>query len=148
MATQEFRSLLVGPQIYTITQVLTSIIWLKSSNMKQCHLPDCTVQEWIDTSAGSGDWNALLALEKQTNTRHLLGLHREPFMFHQANMNYVTAPKTTINGVSSKLSLLQAWVETVTQELVRLTDWPIITLKHDDVSCNYPRTCIFSANNH
>lgn len=49
-------------------------------------------------------------------------------------MNYVTAPATTINGVTSKLSLLQSWVETVTQEMSRLTNWPIISLKHDDVS--------------
>jgi hypothetical protein len=78
------------------------------------------VLEWQNTASGVGDWNPLLALEKATNTRHLLGLHRDPFMFHQANLNYQTAPLTTINGVTQKLSLLQAWVETVTQEVVRL----------------------------
>jgi hypothetical protein len=43
-------------------------------------------------------------------------------MFHQANMNYntVSVPKTTINGVSAKYSLLQAWVETIVQELIRV----------------------------
>merc|ERR1712098_854368 len=85
------------------------------------------VQEWIDTSAGSGDWNALLALEKNTNTRHLFGLHHDPYMFHQANLNYVTAGMTTINGVSKKLSLIQAWAETVTQEFTRLVSWPLIS---------------------
>jgi hypothetical protein len=86
----------------------------------KCQLPACTVLEWINTSAGSGDWNALLAIEKATNTRHLLGLHHDPYMFHQANLNYVTAGTTTINGVSAKLSMFQAWVETVVQEMVRL----------------------------
>jgi len=71
-------------------------------------------------------------------------------------MMYTDAPDYTINGVTAQLSLLEAWVETVVQEFVRLyvpnlespkfTDsicrvkWPLITYKHDDVSflkCNY-----------
>ncbi|KAL3424693.1 hypothetical protein PVAG01_03974 [Phlyctema vagabunda] len=99
-----------------------------------CDLPACTVQEWIDTSGGKGDWNTLLNIERTTNTRHLLGLRRDPYMFHQANMNYVTAGSTTINGVTQKLSMVEAWVETVVQEMMRLTTWPIITLKHDDIA--------------
>lgn len=43
-------------------------------------------------------------------------------MFHQANLNYVTAGNTIINGVSSKLSMFQVWVEVVTQEMIRLYD--------------------------
>lgn len=86
----------------------------------QCQLPPCTVLEWINTSAGNGDWYTLLEVEKQTNTRHLLGLHHDAFMFHQANLNYLTAPETVINGDSSQLSLFQAWVETVVSEMIRL----------------------------
>jgi hypothetical protein len=55
-------------------------------------------------------------------------------MFHQANLNYATAGNTVINGVSQKLSMFQAWVETVIQEMIRLVNWPIISLKHDDFS--------------
>ncbi|KAK2623886.1 hypothetical protein QTJ16_006520 [Diplocarpon rosae] len=102
-----------------------------------CQLPACTVAEWINTSAGQGDWNALLTLEKATNTRHLLGLHHDPYMFHQANLNYVTAGMTTINGQSKKLSMLQAWGETVVQEMVRLVTWPMLSLKHDDIAADF-----------
>ncbi|OWP04291.1 hypothetical protein B2J93_9359 [Marssonina coronariae] len=102
-----------------------------------CQLPACTVAEWINTSAGKGDWDALLAVEKATNTRHLLGLHHDPYMFHQANLNYVTAGTTTINGQSKKLSMLQAWAETVVQEMVRLVNWPMISLKHDDIATDF-----------
>ncbi|TVY49354.1 hypothetical protein LOCC1_G001017 [Lachnellula occidentalis] len=102
-----------------------------------CNLPACTVLEWINTSAGKGDWYALLEVEKNTNTRHLLGLHHDPYMFHQANLNYLTASETTINGVSTKYSMLQAWVETVAQELIRLVDWPIISMKHDDIATTF-----------
>jgi hypothetical protein len=55
-------------------------------------------------------------------------------MFHQANLRNTDVDKVTINGVSSKLSLIQMWVETVVQEYVRLVTWPIITLKHDDLA--------------
>ncbi|KAF4632538.1 hypothetical protein G7Y89_g5585 [Cudoniella acicularis] len=102
-----------------------------------CPLPDCTVLEWQKTSAGKGNWTDLLAIEKNTNIRHLLGLHHDPFMFHQANMNYVTAPSTVVNGVSIKGSMLQIWVETMVQELVRLIDWPVISLKHDDMALSF-----------
>ncbi|CZR56594.1 related to extracellular serine-rich protein [Phialocephala subalpina] len=102
-----------------------------------CQLPPCTVLEWINTSAGDGDWYTLLELEKQTNTRHLLGLHHDAFMFHQANLNYLTAPETDINGVSAKFSLFQAWVETVVQEMIRLVDWPIVSQKHDDMAAGF-----------
>jgi hypothetical protein len=99
-----------------------------------CDSAACTTQEWIDTSAGAGDFNDLLAAEKADTTRHLLGLHRDPYMFHQANLRQTDMPNTVINGVSAKLSIFQAWVETVVQEFVRLVDWPILTLKHQDVS--------------
>ena len=42
-----------------------------------CDLPDCTLHEWINTSAGSGDFNSLLANARDTNARHLLGLHHD-----------------------------------------------------------------------
>lgn len=62
----------------------------------------------------------MLELEKRTNVRHLLGLHHDAYMFHQANMNYVTAPEMTLNGNTDTFSLVQVWVETVTAELIRL----------------------------
>jgi hypothetical protein len=78
------------------------------------------VLEWIATSAGKGNYNDMLELETRTNVRHLLGLHHDAFMFHQANLNYVTAPLMTINGNEDTFSLLQVWVETITAELSRL----------------------------
>jgi hypothetical protein len=95
---------------------------LPRANISKCQLPPCTVLEWINTNTPqpSGDWYDLLNVEKATNTRHLLGLHHDPFMFHQANLNYVTAPQTIINGVSQQLSMFQVWVEVVIQEMIRL----------------------------
>ncbi|KAJ9646456.1 hypothetical protein H2201_001415 [Coniosporium apollinis] len=104
-----------------------------------CDTPDCTLQEWIDTSGGSGDFQNLLRDARAVNTRHLLGLHWDPFMFHQANMRQTDMPNTVVNGVSAKLSLLQIWVEVIVQEMVRLTSWPIISLKHDDIGTTFQK---------
>jgi hypothetical protein len=78
------------------------------------------VLEWINTSAGKGNFTTLLDIEKQTNVRHLLGLHHDAYMFHQANLKYTGAETYTINGVTAQLSLFMAWMETVSQEFIRL----------------------------
>ncbi|KAJ6157377.1 hypothetical protein N7470_004969 [Penicillium chermesinum] len=102
-----------------------------------CDTPECTVNEWIATSAGSGTFADLLATEKADTMRHLFGLYHDPYMFHQANLRNADAEPITINGVSAKISIFQAWVETVVQEFVRLATWPIVTLKHADMSAGF-----------
>lgn len=102
-----------------------------------CDTSSCTVAEWVNTSGGSGDFTALLADAKATNTRHLFGLHQDGFMFHQANMRAdSTIPSYTVGSQSVK-SLLQIWVETVTQEMSRLTTWPLISLRQDDMATQF-----------
>jgi hypothetical protein len=102
-----------------------------------CDTPDCTASEWVDTSTprpNPGDFATLLATEKADTTRHLFALQHDGYMFHQANLRQTDVANININGVSAKISLLQAWVETQVQEFVRLVNWPLVTLKHDDVS--------------
>jgi hypothetical protein len=41
-------------------------------------------------------------------------------MFHQANLRQGDTPTITVGSQTGRLSLLQIWVETITQELVRL----------------------------
>ena len=99
-----------------------------------CDTPDCTVQEWIDTSAGSGDFNDLLEIEKAETMRHLFSLHHAGYMFHQANLRNADVDPITVNGATEQWSIFQAWVEVQVQEFVRLVDWPLVTEKHQDVS--------------
>lgn len=99
-----------------------------------CDTPECTTKEWIDTSAGKGDFTNLLALAKADNTRYLFSLQADPYMFHQANMRQADRPSMTIGTKTAKMSLIMAWAETITQEVARLTNWPIISLKHDDIA--------------
>jgi hypothetical protein len=112
-----------------------------------CDTPDCTTQEWIDTSAGSGGFDDLLAQEKADTIRHLFGLYRGPYMFHQANLRNADVSNITINGVSAQISIFQAWVETQVQEFVRLSTWPLITLKHQDVSLTHPLVICHACSN-
>ncbi|KAJ5965945.1 hypothetical protein N7481_012659 [Penicillium waksmanii] len=102
-----------------------------------CDTPACTLQEWIDTSAGSGTFEDLLATEKADTMRHLFGLHHDGYMFHQANLKNVGNDPITVNGVSGQYSIFQAWVETQVAEFVRLVKWPLITLKHADMSASF-----------
>lgn len=55
-------------------------------------------------------------------------------MFHQANLRVADVPPVMVNGVEQQLSLIEIWTEIVTQEMVRLTDWPMVTKRHDEVA--------------
>lgn len=102
-----------------------------------CDTQACTLQEWKDTSGGSGDFTTLLNDARTTNTRYLLGLHPDPYMFHQANLRTGDTDQITVGPVSGSLSLIQIWVETITQEMTRLTNWPIFSMKHDDIGAYF-----------
>ncbi|KGO69938.1 hypothetical protein PITC_046330 [Penicillium italicum] len=102
-----------------------------------CDTPACTVAEWIATSAGSGTFQDLLNIEKGETMRHLFGLFHDGYMFHQANLRNIDVDPITINGVSERYSIMQAWVETQVQEFVRLAEWPIITLTHQEMSASF-----------
>ncbi|KAH6984590.1 hypothetical protein BKA56DRAFT_481636 [Ilyonectria sp. MPI-CAGE-AT-0026] len=99
-----------------------------------CDTAECTTREWIATSAGSGDYTNLLANSKSTNVRNLLSLQADPYMFHQANMRQSNVDTITIGDQTGSMSLVMSWTETMVQELLRLTSWPIQSLKHDDLA--------------
>ncbi|KAI5206725.1 hypothetical protein E4T39_02394 [Aureobasidium subglaciale] len=102
-----------------------------------CDLPDCTTGEWVQTSGGKGGFPQLLNDARTTNVRHLMGLRHDPFMFHQANLRNADVNSTTIGSITGQFSLIQIWTEVVTQEMSRLTNWPIVSLKHDDIAIDF-----------
>ncbi|KAH6693759.1 hypothetical protein F5X68DRAFT_164648 [Plectosphaerella plurivora] len=99
-----------------------------------CDTPECTTKEWIDISKGYGNFTDLLALSKADNTRYLFSLQADPYMFHQANLRQSDMPSMTIGSKTAKMSLIMAWVETVSQEMTRLTNWPLVSLKQADIA--------------
>ncbi|KAH7114757.1 hypothetical protein B0J13DRAFT_488082 [Dactylonectria estremocensis] len=99
-----------------------------------CDTAECTTMEWIQTSGGQGTFSDLLAQAKKDNTRYLLSLMSDPYMFHQANMRQIDMTTITVGDQTGKLSLVTSWTETIAQEMTRLTNWPITSLKHDDTA--------------
>ncbi|KAH6719343.1 hypothetical protein BKA61DRAFT_731797 [Leptodontidium sp. MPI-SDFR-AT-0119] len=100
-----------------------------------CNYADCVLAEWKAVSNGTGDMYQLLDIERETNVRHLLGLHHDPFMFHQANMMFEDADTYDFGGDDiSVMSLLEVWVDVVTREYTRLVTWPLVSQKHDDIA--------------
>ena len=108
----------------------TTIYW-------NCDLPACTLKEWQDTASGKATFDDLLTFERTTTTRYLLGLQKDAYMFHQANLRQTDVDSITVGSQTGQLSLLQAWTETIVQEMTRLTDWPILSQKQDDLAVKY-----------
>ncbi|CAG8959323.1 hypothetical protein HYFRA_00013093 [Hymenoscyphus fraxineus] len=93
-----------------------------------CDTANCTLSEWINVSGGYGGFSSLIDFTRSTESRHLLGLHHDPFMFHQANMRLGDVPTFTAGDQTGQFSLLQIFTEVVLQEMMRLTTWPVVTL--------------------
>jgi len=99
-----------------------------------CDTPACTLQEWIDTSAGSGDFNNLMASERADTMRHFFGLYRDGVMFHQLNLRVNGMDTLTTSDGTQVKSLFQFWIEEMVQEFQRLVNWPMLTLKQSDLA--------------
>jgi hypothetical protein len=105
----------------------TTIYW-------NCDLPVCTLQEWKDTASGKGDFNDLLTFERNSASRYLLGLRHDGYMFHQANLRQADVDTITVGSQTGQFSLIEAWTENIVQEMTRLTNWPLVSKKHDDLA--------------
>lgn len=98
-----------------------------------CDQPECILKEWKVIAGRDGSFADLLDDARITNAHYIMSLSADPFMFHQANMRQTDMPVTTVGSQTGKMSLVMSWIETITQELTRLTNWPITSLKHDDL---------------
>lgn len=102
-----------------------------------CYDLPCTSAEWVATSGGWGDEDDLLEYSRTTYTRHLLALRHDGFMFHQANLRHGDTPSKTVAGRTDNFSLLQIWVELIVAEMSRLTTWPLVSIKQDDLATQF-----------
>lgn len=97
-----------------------------------CDTFDCDVAEWHALTGATGTYQDMLLLSKNENTNYLFNLMADPYMFHQANLRLIDSATYTVGPKTGRMSLVQLWVETVAQELARVTNWPITSLTHDE----------------
>ncbi|KAF2021233.1 hypothetical protein BU24DRAFT_17559 [Aaosphaeria arxii CBS 175.79] len=102
-----------------------------------CDSPQCTLQEWLDTSNGNGGFDNLMLQEKNDMMRYYFGLFRDGVMFHQMNLRSEGMGTITMADGTQVRSLYQAWVEQTVQEFSRLANWPMIALRQDDLADAY-----------
>ncbi|OUM69206.1 hypothetical protein PIROE2DRAFT_19724 [Piromyces sp. E2] len=82
-------------------------------------------------------WKDILDREALHVTKLFLQLRHDPFMFHEGNLRNADFPQVTINGATGNYGLLQQWVERIVEEITKYVDWPIISLKMDDLAQTY-----------
>ncbi|CAN8096939.1 unnamed protein product [Discula destructiva] len=89
---------------------------------------------WQVALGQTSGFDGIMMIERMAATRNLLALRHDPYMFHQANMRAGdTGIAKTAAREYNNLSLLQIWVEELVDEMTRLVNWPILTLKQDDL---------------
>jgi hypothetical protein len=82
-------------------------------------------------------WSQILDREALHVTKLFLQLRHDPYMFHESNLRNADFPEITMNGASGHYGLLQQWVERIIEEITKYVDWPIISLKMDDLAKTY-----------
>ncbi|ORX56605.1 hypothetical protein BCR36DRAFT_280357 [Piromyces finnis] len=71
-------------------------------------------------------WEQILQRESTRALRLIMLLRHEAHQFHQANMRS--------DDSNEHQSLLQRWVEAVVNEYTKYADWPLVSLKLDDLN--------------
>lgn len=97
-----------------------------------CASSQCVVKQYKDFGGKATNFQGILDIARATNVNYLMNLQADPYMFHQANLRTIDHPTITVGSQTGKFSLLQSWVETITQELMRLTTWPMTSQTHDE----------------
>jgi hypothetical protein len=102
-----------------------------------CDSQDCTYSEWANTGGGTGGFSNLMVQEKNDIMRYYFGLLHDGVMFHQMNLRTQGMPSQTMADGTVVNSLFQGWVEQTVQEFSRLANWPMISLKQDDLAQSF-----------
>ncbi|KAJ3012907.1 UNVERIFIED_CONTAM: hypothetical protein HDU68_000966, partial [Siphonaria sp. JEL0065] len=76
----------------------------------------------------------VLVAEVDRNMRTLAFLSWNPAMFHQANLRNADLPTVTVGSGTGKFGLMQQWVEAVFGTWATIANWPVISLKQDDLT--------------
>jgi len=82
-------------------------------------------------------WNTHLDNEAALHVKNFLKLRHDPYMFHEGNLRNADFPEVQIGEAKGKFGMMQQWVERVNLEIQKYLNWPLITLKMDDLAQTY-----------
>ncbi|KAJ3341914.1 hypothetical protein HDU93_003735 [Gonapodya sp. JEL0774] len=82
---------------------------------------------------GMSTWDQILDREGARQLQLFLSIRHDPVMFHQANLRTVDMPTVTVGGKTGQLGVLAQWTEKVLSVYLALVDWPVVSLKGDDL---------------
>jgi len=83
------------------------------------------------------DWATHLSNEANLHIKNFLKLRHDPYMFHEGNLRNADQPEVEVGGTKGKFGLMQQWVENMVAEIKKYMDWPLISLKMDDLMETY-----------
>jgi len=83
------------------------------------------------------DWNTNLNIEAVRHVKDFLKLRHDPYMFHEGNLRNADFPEVTIGEATGKFGMMQQWVERMVVEINKYVDWPVRSIKMDDLAKTY-----------
>jgi len=83
------------------------------------------------------NWNDYIRHDVDSKVDNFIKMRHDPYMFHEGNLRNDDFKEIEINGVKGKFGLLQQWVELMAFEIRKYFEWPLITIKMDDLSQSY-----------
>jgi hypothetical protein len=83
------------------------------------------------------EWNEHLDAEAILHVKNFLKLRHDPYMFHEGNLRNSDFPEVSIGSGKGNYGMLQQWVERVNAEVQKYLNWPMISIKMDDLAQTY-----------
>ncbi|KAJ3381227.1 hypothetical protein HDU84_005270 [Entophlyctis sp. JEL0112] len=113
---------------------------------------NCTNQNYntmlyngLNPNAGTVDFAYIMNTEVKRNVRLLALLSWNPVMFHQSNLRNADMPAVSAGTAvgAQKLGLAQQWIENVFGNFTEFVDWPLLSVKLDDLTQKFVERMIY-----
>ncbi|ORX50620.1 hypothetical protein BCR36DRAFT_583206 [Piromyces finnis] len=82
-------------------------------------------------------WEQHLNEEADLHAKNFLKLRHDPYMFHEGNLRNSDFKEVSIGSGKGKYGMLQQWVERVTEEIQKYMNWPLVSIKMDNLAQTY-----------
>jgi len=82
-------------------------------------------------------WPQHLDEEADLHIKNFLKLRHDPYMFHEGNLRNEDFQPVTIGTATGKFGMMQQWVERMVVEINKYFDWPVRSIKMDDLAAVY-----------